>query len=324
MEDMERLVDLHTHSNCSDGSMRPAELVRHAAAAGLKALALTDHDTVAGIDEAAGEAERLGIGFIPGVEISVDYTGAPGIPGVSSIPGVSDVTDIAGEMHMLGYFTLNNYSNIRPILEDMRMSRENRNPRIIARLNELGMEISEDEVRNAAEGETVGRVHIAKVLAAKGYVADIDDAFAKYLAIGGKAYFKKDKLSPAEGIAEIRKAGGIPVLAHPSYLGLDCSSGSGHGCRPGSRFDYLISGLKDSGLMGIEAYYSSNTDRQTSCYLNIASKYSLIVTGGTDFHGENRPSVRIGTGPGNLRVPYSVYEALNKTLNSLTHQQFVL
>jgi 3',5'-nucleoside bisphosphate phosphatase len=274
-------IDLHTHSTASDGSMTPTELVRHAYDKGLAAVAITDHDTVNGVAQAMEEGMRIGIEVIPGVEISVDFS---------------------PEMHLLGYFPDGQVHSILKTLEELREKREQRNPRIVNKLNELGFELTLSEARRLAIGGNVGRPHIARVMVDKGYVESIAEAFDKYLASGRPAYFKKDKLTPADGIAEIVRAGGVPVLAHPIYLGMT-----------GEHLDLLLGELAGFGLMGIEAYYTENTPEQTTELLQLAMKHKLLVTGGSDFHGRFKPDIEIGSGKGSLKVPYSLLSALKQT-----------
>lgn len=278
LEQNRRYIDLHTHSTASDGSMTPPELVRHAYSKGLAAVAITDHDTVNGVAQAMEEGLRLGIEVIPGVEISADYN---------------------PEMHLLGYFPNGQVHEILKTLEELREKREQRNPRIINKLNELGFEITLSEVRRLALGGNVGRPHVARAMVDRGYVSSIKEAFDKYLASGRPAYFKKDKLTPANGIVEIVKAGGVPVLAHPIYLGMT-----------GERLDQLLGELAEVGLMGIEAYYTENTPEQTAELLQLAMKHKLLVTGGSDFHGRFKPDIEIGIGRGSLKVPYCLLSAL--------------
>ncbi|MDF2987653.1 MAG: putative metal-dependent phosphoesterase, family [Eubacterium sp.] len=278
---IKKLIDLHSHSIASDGSMSPAELVRGAQKQGLYAIALTDHDTVDGIAEALEEGKRIGIEVIPGIEISVDYK---------------------PEMHILGYFMdVKSYPAIRNELEVIKIGREERNKKIINKLNELGMTITMEEVKKVALGDITGRPHIAKVLVIKGYVKSIDDAFDKYLCKGGLAYFKRFELKPEEGIKAIRNAGGIPVLAHPVFLR-----------KSYDELDKLLAELKGYGLAGIEALYSENSKADTGSFLRLAIKYDLIVTGGSDFHGSFKPGLELGKGRGKLEVPYELLEKLRK------------
>lgn len=277
---MAKFIDLHTHSIASDGSMSPSELVTHAWENGLAAIAVTDHDTVDGIAEALETGKRLGIEVLAGVEISVDFE---------------------PEMHLLGYFLKDNYHNIESVLEELRVKREERNPRMIAKLNELGFDITLEEVEREAKGRIVARPHIASVLYKKRYVSSIRDAFDRYISDGKPAFVKKDKLTPKEGIAEIKKAGGIPVLAHPIFLGLTLE-----------KLDRLVGELVESGLMGIETYYVEHSQEDTGNLLRIAIKHDIIPTGGSDFHGTFKPDIKIGTGRGNLSVPYEVLERMKK------------
>jgi predicted metal-dependent phosphoesterase TrpH len=281
---MSRTIDLHTHSTASDGSFSPGELVKHAWEKGLSAVALTDHDTVAGVDEAVEQGKKLGIEVIGGIEIGIEFK---------------------PEMHMLGYFLNKSHKKISKVIDRLFQSREERNPKIIAKLNEMGFDITMDDVKRNAGGNIVGRPHIAKALVDKGYVNSTHEAFEKYLASGKPAYFPKDKLSPSEGIGEILEAGGIPVLAHPIFLGLDYAA-----------LDDLLGELTKSGLKGIEVYYTENSYEDTGNLLGLAMKHKPIVTGGSDFHGRFKPDIDIGTGRGNLHVPYELLEGMRKALNS--------
>ncbi len=276
-----KLIDLHTHSIASDGSMSPSELVRYARQNGLSAIALTDHDTVDGVQEALDEGVRSGIEVIPGIEISVDYK---------------------PEMHILGYFPdINGYTEIRKELDEIKQGREVRNKKIINRLNELGLHISMEEVKQAALGDIMGRPHIARVLVNKGYVKSNDEAFDKYLCKEGLAYFRRFELKPAAGIKAILNAGGLPVLAHPVFL---------H--KTYGELDKLLAELKGYGLAGIEAYYSENTKEDTGNFLRLAIKHELFVTGGSDFHGSFKPRIELGKGRGNLEVPYELLDKLRR------------
>lgn len=283
---MDKIIDLHTHSTASDGSMSPTELVRHAKEKGLAAIALTDHDTVDGVKEALVEGARIGLEVIPGIEISVDYK---------------------PEMHILGYFlNVEEYTKIRRELGIIKQGREERNKKIILKLNSLGVNITEAEVKNYALGEITGRPHIARVLVSKGYVKTINDAFDKYLSKDGLAYFKRFELPPSEGIKAIVNAGGVPVIAHPVFLGKNYDE-----------MDKLLKELKEYGLAGIEAIYSENSKEDTGNLLRLAIKHKLLVTGGSDFHGTYKNGLEIGSGRGNLKVQYELLEKLKRAYNSL-------
>lgn len=279
---MGRFVDLHTHSTASDGTMAPSELVRHGKEVGLLALALTDHDTIDGIDEALREAKKVGLEVIAGVEISVDF-------------------NHISEMHLLGYFLDDNHKNLKPLLKKLKASREERNPKMIKKLNELGFDISLDEVKREARGKVVARPHIASILFKKGYIKNIGEAFDKYISTGKPAYVKRERLSPKEAIEEIIRCGGVPVLAHPIYLYIQLNE-----------LDELLYELKGYGLKGIETYYSDNTTYDTENFLKLAIKHNLVPTGGSDFHGDFKPNIKLGKGKGNLHVPFESLEKIKE------------
>lgn len=276
---MGKTIDLHTHSSASDGSMSPVELIRHARELGIAAIALTDHDTVDGVKDALEEGDRIGVEVIPGIEISVEFK---------------------PEMHILGFFPdRERYLNIKKELDIVKQGREVRNKKIIRRLNELNVAITEQEVKAVAIGDVVGRPHIARVLVSRGYVKSIDEAFDKYLSKEGLAYFKRFELKPADGLRAIKNAGGIPVIAHPVYLRMNYDE-----------LDKLILELKTYGLAGLEAYYSENTKEDTGRFLRLAIKHDLIVTGGSDFHGTFKSGIELGSGKGNLLVPPELLDKL--------------
>lgn len=274
------LIDLHVHTTASDGTLDPAGLVALAQQKGLKAVAVTDHDTVDGLPEALAEADKTGFEVVPGVEISVEYLG--------------------GEMHILGYYVDPCCESLLASLAQLQEYRRERNPKIIRKLRELGINISLAEVEAAAGGSVIGRPHFAAVLVQKGWVASTQEAFEKYLGADRPAYVKKEKLTPEEGIELITRAGGVPVLAHPKYL-------RDHNA---DRLAALLGKLKAVGLKGVEVYYTKHTPEETELYLRLAREQSLLVTGGTDFHGANKPEIALGTGTGNLQVPYELLTKL--------------
>lgn len=278
------LVDLHTHSTASDGTLTPSQLVTAACEQGLKAIALTDHDTVAGVAEALAKGEELGIEVIPGVEISVDHPG--------------------GELHLLGYFLDLTCPQLQETLAKLQAYREQRNPQMIAKLQAHNFDITMDEVTAVAGGTVIGRPHMAAVMVAKGYVSNTAEAFEKYLASGRPAYVKKQRLSPEEGINLVLAAKGIPVLAHPKYLPEQSVP----------ELDALIAKLKNLGLRGLEVVYTTHDSAEQHTYRQLAKKYNLIVTGGTDFHGANKPDIKLGIGMGALRVPYAVVDKMKEAL----------
>ncbi|MBC7766074.1 MAG: PHP domain-containing protein [Hyphomonadaceae bacterium] len=275
---MNGCVDLHTHSMYSDGTLTPTQLVQHAVAIGLRAIALTDHDTVEGLAQAQAEAEKHDITFVTGIEIGVAFE---------------------TEMHILGL----NIDYLKPDflqqVQHLRSFRNARNPQIIDKLNALGIDITMDEVSDNAGGQVSGRLHIANVLVQKGAVASTQEAFSKYLGETGLAYVRKQKLTAKEGIAIIKQAGGLAFLAHPIYIekhGIDLKP--------------VLVELKAYGLGGIEAYYSEYSAEDTVRYLNLCEQLGLLPCGGSDFHGANKPEIALGNGRGTLCVPDSVLKKM--------------
>ena len=277
-------IDLHIHTTCSDGSLTPSQVVQYAKEKDLKAIAITDHDTIDGNEEALKEGKHQDIEVIPGVEISVDYS--------------------PGSMHMLGYFITTDDTTLKEKLTLLQGSRADRNPKIIEKLNELGLALTYDEVVQESGGGQVGRPHIAQVLLQKGYVKNIQEAFDKYLGKGAPAYSDKFRLGAEEAITTIIDAGGIPVLAHPFTLY----------CKGPEELEELVKKLVSMGLLGIEVYYSEHNQRQISQYSKLAEQHNLAITGGSDFHGKNMKGIDLGTGRGNLKVPYRLCENLRSLL----------
>jgi len=272
-------IDLHTHTTASDGSLSPSELVQLAKQQGVSALAVTDHDSVEGLPEAMAAGERLGITIIPGIEISCLYEEV--------------------ELHILGYFINQDDPRLKPALARYLSSREDRNPKIIERLRQLGFDLTYDEVKNFAGEATICRPHIAQILLRKGYVASVADAFDRFLGDDGPAYVSRALPTASEAISLIRELGGLAVLAHPGYAG-----------RLKQSFNELCATLKGFGLAGLETLYSSHTQQQTDRFRSIAREHGLLITGGSDFHGDTKPEILVGTGYGNLRVPAELLEEL--------------
>ena len=258
------MIDLHVHTTHSDGQYSPDEVIKLAADAGIKTLAITDHDSVGAVQKGAVLAAEYGIDFISGIELSVR----------GSI-----------DFHVLGYDL--NCTNEALLRECERFTSERikRLERVLDYLHEHDIELTIKDVQNAAEGRAfVGRVHIAAAMQQKGYVSDVQEAFDKFIGTSEFDKVKRPKPSDNEGISLIRNASGIPVLAHPGKLKLDSF-----------KLEELVRRLMDFGLMGLECFYCSHTDMQTNEYLNLAEKYNLLVTCGSDFHGEKiKPDVKIG------------------------------
>lgn len=280
------MIDLHTHSTASDGTFSPSELIHLAKREGLKALALTDHDTTRGLPEAYEAAREEGIPFLCGVEISVKFNGP-------------------GHFHLLGYFLSPEVPPLEETLKALQEARKRRNELMVEKLRALGVEITLPELEEIAKGE-IGRPHFARLLVEKGYVRTPDEAFEKYLRKGAPAYVPKALLEPKEAIEKILQAKGIPVLAHPITLKLT----------PTELSNYLRE-LKELGLRGVEAYYSEHNRDFTNFLLNEAQRLGFLITGGSDFHGANKPDIKLGRGFGNLRVPEECFERLKKELEKL-------
>lgn len=264
-------IDLHLHTTHSDGSLRPSDVLTLAKQANVSALAITDHDITTGIPEAMATGETLGIEVIPGVEIS-------------SFDGKS-------ELHILGYCVRWQDVEFNRRLATLRESRHRRNPLIIERLREAGLDVTYEEVRALAGTESVGRPHIAQLLMQKKYVSSAKEAFDRYLAEGRPAYVARELPTPAEAISWIREAKGVAILAHPTWV-----KESGEGLRT------CVTTLKEAGLGGIEVHYSTHSKSQTAGYLDLAHRLDLLITGGSDFHGLTKPDIEVGSGRGDLKV----------------------
>ena len=270
---MPNYIDLHTHSTASDGIYSPTELLQRAKNIGLRILALTDHDTTGGLEEAASAAAKLDIDFLPGIEINTDIAG--------------------GEVHVLGYFPEYQRPAFQAVLKVLRDARERRGQRMVELLNEQGINVSWERVRAIAEG-AVGRPHVAKALLEAGYVQTIGEAFDKYIGTGCYAYVPRYRLTPEDAVHLIASANGLPVMAHPAEL-------------PGlEELRNWLPGLKEAGMVGLETYYGPYTTEEEQALRALADEYDLIPTGGTDFHG---PGIH-PTPLGGRHVPYEAVERL--------------
>ena len=261
---MKHNFDLHCHTNASDGSLSPAELVQKAAEEGITTIAITDHDTVSGVREALAAGAKYGVRVIPGVEISIDFQ--------------------PGTMHVCGYFIDIDNPELCRGLEFVQEARRNRNPQIIQKLNTLGLAITMEEVQAVAGPDQVGRPHFAKVLLQKGYVENAKEAFTKYLAKGMPGYVDKRRLPRDEAIRMIQTAGGVAVMAHPIQLALE----------NWEAYRQLFLELKAAGLAGIEAFNSYQSEEENQKFYQLAQELDMIVTAGSDFHGETKPTVQLG------------------------------
>ena len=259
------MIDLHIHTNASDGQYSPAETVYLAARKGATCIAITDHDTVAGLSEAMLAANKADIECIPGIEISVQGN---------------------RELHILGYYIDGGHPGLKEACDNFIRLREQRVSRIFAYLSQKGVHLTEEQVRRHVLQGAVGRPHVARAMVDAGYVSSIQEAFDRYLGVPEFDSVERAKPTAREGLQLILAAGGIPVLAHPALLKLD-----------GESLEALISGLTDDGLKGIECYYGKHTPEQAAQYLKYAEKFGLLATTGSDFHGENnKPGVDIGDG----------------------------
>lgn len=273
------MIDLHSHTNESDGSCSPARLVKEAARAGVDVLGITDHDTFAGYDQALPVASAQGVELVCGIELSTklhDHS-----------------------VHLLGYFLGNGgLRRFRDWVLEMQASRRERNVRLAARLQDLGFDITVEEAQARGRGMT-GRPHFAEIMVEKGYATSYRQAFDDYLDESAKGYVYRHEPRFAEAVARILTSGGIASLAHPVRVKGDVAA--------------LMPELCDAGLNAIEAYHSDHGAAETKLYLRLARRYGLMVTGGSDFHGTPKPEVRLGTGcAGNLHLPDDLLEKLRE------------
>lgn len=276
-------VDLHTHSTASDGTDPPSVVVERAVAAGLYALALTDHDTLSGIEEARRAASVVSIEFVSGVELSVEWP--------------------TGSMHMLVYFLEPGDGPLQDRLTELRAGRDERNVAIVERVRRAGFPITMDDVLRHAAGDSVGRPHIADALVEQGAFPDRDAAFASLLANGRPAYVPRPRLGAFEAIDLAGASGALTSIAHPYTIGLN---------RNEYRETFRI--LAEAGLTGIEAYHTEHTPELREHLTHLATDLGLVATGGSDYHGTGKPGVHVGTGKGDLHVPDSAFDQLRSRL----------
>jgi hypothetical protein len=279
---VDRVIDLHTHSTVSDGSDSPAEVVDLAAKAGLTAIALTDHDRQDGTASASQRAAEVGIELVPGVEISCQHQGT---------------------MHMLVYFLEPGEGPLQDELARLQVARAKRNQRLVARLGELGLPVSMEELEAESGGGGAGRPHVAAILVRKGFASSVQDAFDRFLAKGAPAYIEKERLDPLPAISLALKSGALPVLAHPLSLQL-----------PPPALELAIGELAGAGLAGIECLYGRYTPEERAMLAVVTARAGLAITGGSDHHGTYKPDLTVGAGHGDLHVPDGVLEALRDRL----------
>ena len=318
------MVDLHVHSTCSDGTYTPEELVDYAIQKGLTAFALTDHDTLNGLDRAIRYAEelrqaqaaspvsfsynnaddrfpvsfsrndaaaRLPVSSVPDADI-------PRVPEI--IPGIELSTEYQGkDIHMVGLFIDYRQPEFAHYLEDFIHSRENRNEKMCALLREHDIDITYEALLTEFPGAVITRAHFARYLLSHGYIQSLKEAFDRYVGDHCPCFVPREKVTPAQAVELILGAGGVPVLAHPILYHMS-----------DDRLDTLVAELKKIGLVGIEAIYSTYNTAEERQIRGLASKYDLKISGGSDFHGANKPKIDLGTGWGKLYVPDEVLENL--------------
>jgi predicted metal-dependent phosphoesterase TrpH len=275
-------VDLHSHTTASDGVLAPRELVRLAARQGVRVLAITDHDSTEGLPEAIDEAARHGIEIVPGLEINCDVPGA--------------------EIHILGYCVDWRAEWFQAFLREQRAERVARVHRIVERLGELGMELTAAEVFAICKEGSPGRPHVAQAMIARGYVKSVREAFDRYLRAGGPANVPRRRLTPVEAVRVIRRAHGVPVLAHPGLANRDA----------------MIPELVEAGLAGIETFYPEHSAGQIEAYRRLCAQHGLVATGGSDYHG---PNTSRATTVGTPHVPLEVWEQLRQRAQKLRESE---
>lgn len=283
-----KLIDLHTHSTFSDGSMTPDEIVFHAKQHGLAAVALTDHDSVSGIDQAICAGEKYGVEVVPGIEFSVQSK---------------------TETHILGYYIDYKSPLLRRALDGVMDARNARMRRTEQKLKELGFDVTIKEVLELAPDGMIGRAHFARVMMNKGMVSSVKEAFEKYLGSGRPAYDNTQSLSAYDAVKLINDIGGVSFVAHPHLIRLG-----------DAELTAFLKDLKAHGLDGIEGYYNEYTPEMQEYFQNKAKELGLAISGGTDFHAKMKPHIEIGIGQGNMQIPYSVLESIkiiksNKCVN---------
>lgn len=286
-------IDLHVHSTFSDGTLTPTQLVALALKSNLEAFALTDHDTTEGINEALEAAKGSVLEVIPGIEFSTEYRGK--------------------DIHILGYYINPNNENFISKVKEFRDSRETRNKKMCKKLNELGIDIDYDSFTKEYPDSVITRAHYAKYMVAHGFIKYMDEAFEKYIGDECPGFVPREKITPTQAVSLIIACGGIPVLAHPILYKLSDSD-----------LEELVASLKKSGLKGIETIYSTNSQTDERLIRKLASKYKLLITGGSDFHGNNKPNLSLGCGRGDLFIPTKLLPPLKKAyLNGFVTNPFI-
>ena len=279
------MIDLHSHTNKSDGSLEPSQLVDLAAQKGITYLAVTDHDTVSGIEEALKRAE----------EISTDPSSCLRAPVI--IPGIEFSTDWNGrDVHVVGLAIDHHNEEFVGSLQTFLDSREGRNRKMAENLKKLGIGISYEGLMKMFPDSVLTRAHFAKYLYEYGYVRSVHEAFERYLGPDSPAYVPREKITPVQAVEMTLMAGGIPVLAHPLIYRFG-----------DEKLRELIGMMKEAGLVGIEAMYSTHSAEDVEYVKKLASETGLKISGGSDFHGNNKPGIELGTGCGDMNIPEQVW-----------------
>lgn len=276
------MIDLHTHSTASDGTLSPCEIIKMASGIGLKAVALTDHDTINGLEEFINSAKETAVSAVPGVEIAGAWNHR--------------------ELHILGFWIDYKNKELGNLMEDARSNRTIRNTTVIEKLNIRGYEITQDELIAESGGEVIGRPHIASLLVKKKYFSNVQDVFSSCLARGSECYTPRILPEIKSVIDAIHLAGGVAIWAHPLHRNKNDIK----------NIKSDIISLVNLGLDGVEAYYPEYTQRQHKVLLKCAEALNLAISGGTDFHGDNQPTIKLAIGHGDLNIPESVYINLKK------------
>ena len=274
-------IDLHIHTTASDGTASPREAVETAAALGHSAIAVTDHDSVAGVAEATRTGASLGVEIVPGIEVSSDYRD--------------------NNVHILGYFVDPETASLRPVLDWVQIERDERNAKIAAMFERDGFDLSLAQLREEYPDSVLGRPHFCEHLMHRGYISSVKEGFEKYLGENGPYYLPRRRISMAGAVETIVAAGGVPVLAHPLQYRYS-----------ESEVIELIETAKSLGVCALEVYYSEFSAEQTAWLVRAAERYGMGVSGGSDWHGTRKPHISMGTGCGNLAIPYSILEDLRK------------
>lgn len=273
------MIDLHCHTLHSDGTDSPERLALIAEAAGLSALCLTDHDTLDGIPELLAQQPKVKVRLLAGTELSCRFLGR--------------------SLHVLGLLVDPSDATFQARLAELRGRREDRNHRMFLKLTELGCPLTREEVQLHAESPLLSRVHVALALAAKGYVRRPQEAFERLIGDDGPAFVPREELAPEEAARWIREAGGVPVVAHPGRF----AGGA-------FRWDDAMRDLQRKGLEGLEGYYGEYRAAEQRYFVGLGKRLGMVVTGGSDYHGRNKPGIRLGAGRGGLKVPDALLEDL--------------